>query len=287
MIKPVTLLLAIIVCLAPLLPAGAEVDLFDIQAALLLGETTVKVPAEAQETDLVAIRDCIKGAEDITLDLSATKIKVISDSPFSSCSALKEVILPSTLTTIGDEAFRGCDSLTSLTIPAGVKSIGLSAFAWCENLALLKIPDSVTSIGDSAFRGCTALADKDGFVIVRDILFDYTGNAQKVVIPDGVTSIGVEAFGGCTSLSSVTIPDGVTSIGGYAFSWCDSLTSLTIPAGVTSIGASAFNRCYSLTLVTFESTGGWYLDEALTQSVGSGELSSRVKAGAALYMRCD
>ena len=125
--KPVTLLASAIVCLAPVLPAGAEVDLFDIQAAVLLGETTVKVPAEAQEADLVAIRDCIKGAKGITLDLSATKIKVISDNAFSGCTALKVLILPSTLKSIGDYAFFWC-SLTSTTIPESVTSIGKSAF---------------------------------------------------------------------------------------------------------------------------------------------------------------
>ena len=87
MIKPVKLLAVAIVCLAPVLQAAAEVDLFDIQAALLLGETTVKAPAEAQEADLKAIRDCIKGAKGITLDLSATKITELGGA-FSECTAL-------------------------------------------------------------------------------------------------------------------------------------------------------------------------------------------------------
>ena len=191
--KPVTLLASVIVCLAPVLPAGAEVDLFDIQAALLLGETTVKVPAEAQEADLPAIRDCIKGAKSITLDLSATKITELGGA-FKECTALKAVILPSTLTTIGDSAFLWCTSLTSLTIPS-----------------------SVTSIGASVFHGCK------------------------------------------------------------------SLSSVTIPASVTSIGEYAFYKCGNLSSVTFESAGGWYLDETLTQSVGSRELSAYLEDGKALY----
>ena len=64
-------------------------------------------------------------------------------------------------------------------------------------------------------------------------------------------------------------------------------SSSSLPDSVTSIGELAFWWCESLTSVTFERTEGWYLDEALTQSVEARQLASWLKAGAALYMRCD
>ena len=113
-------------------------DLSELQAALSQGETTVKVPAESQDEDLPAIASCIKGAKGITLDLSATKITAIGERAFASCSALKVVILPSTLTSISDYAFLMCDSLTSITIPSSVTSIGgsrsVDATSWPRSM---------------------------------------------------------------------------------------------------------------------------------------------------------
>ena len=97
----------------------------------------------------------------------------------------------------------------------------------CQKLQSITLPDGVKSIGNRAFQGCKGLADENGFVIVKDILFDYDGSGGNVVVPEGVTSIGVGAFSGCVSLQSITLPEGVTRIGNEAFwqeyavkDWC-------------------------------------------------------------------
>ena len=131
-----------------------------------------------------------------------------------------------------------------------VTSIGKLAFCNCVGLTSVTIPDSVTSIGSEAFSGCSGLADKNGFVIVKGVLYGYCGKGGAVTIPDSVTSIGNRAFYECTDLTSVTIPDSVMSIGDRAFENCDSLTSVTIPDSVTSIGDTAFAGCSRLTSVT-------------------------------------
>ena len=163
---------------------------------------------------------------------------------------LTSIAIPDCVTSIGEWAFYGCNDLTDVTIPDGVKSIGDYAFMGCDSLTSVSIPDSVTSIGLAAFNGCTVLADKDGFVIVRNVLYSYSGEDSEITIPDGVTSIGDYAFFGCSGLTSVTISDGVTGIGNYAFSNCSGLTGVTIPDGVTSIGEYAFSVCSELTDVT-------------------------------------
>ena len=165
---------------------------------------------------------------------------------------LGSITIPDSVTIIGDHAFYNCCNLTSVIIPDSVTSIGNYAFRGCSNLTSVIIPDSVTSIGDWAFYGCEGLADNDGFVIVKGILFNYFGG-DVAVIPDSVTSIGKRAFSGCSGLVSVTIPDSVTSIGDYAFYNCSSLESITIPDSVTSIGGSMFSGCSSLTSVTIGS----------------------------------
>jgi len=70
---------------------------------------------------------------------------------------VKDLIIPSGITSISNGAFKGCDSLTSVTIPNGVTSIGCMAFYWCTNLESVVIPKSVTFIGSYTFRGCKNL----------------------------------------------------------------------------------------------------------------------------------
>jgi hypothetical protein len=164
-------------------------------------------------------------------------------------------------TGIADSAFNGCNSLKSVTIPESVTSIGDWAFCECRSLQSVTIPNNATTIGAKAFGGCEKLADPDGLIIVKGIVFDYCGQGGSVSIPTGVTSIGDSAFSGCKSLQSVTIPDSVTNIGDCAFYECESLQNITIPAGVTSIGNAAFRECKSLQSVTIPagvtSIGRW------------------------------
>ena len=182
-----------------------------------------------------------------------------SSSPAISPSPTGAMTIPSTLggktvTSIGSYAFYNCSGLTSVTIPNTVTNIGSYAFCYCRGLTSVTIPDSVTSFEDWAFSGCSGLADDEGFVIVRNVLYDYSGVGGALVIPDSVTSIGDAAFSGCSGLTSVTIPSSVTSIGEAAFYGCSGLTSVTIPNSVTSIVSSAFRGCSGLTSVTMPSS---------------------------------
>lgn len=106
---------------------------------------------------------------------------------------VKDLIIPSGVTSINYAAFAGCTSLTSVSTPNGVTSIGGYAFSDCTNLSSINIPSGVTSIGDNAFYGCTKL--------------------KSIVLPNGVTEIGGFAFLGCSEVTSITIPQGVTSLG--------------------------------------------------------------------------
>ena len=163
---------------------------------------------------------------------------------------VKDLIIPSSVTSIGGSAFRGCSGLTSVTIPESVTSIGDRAFSDCSGLTSVTIPESVTSIGGFAFMYCSSLT--------------------SINIPNSVTSISGSAFYGCSGLTSVTIPNSVTSIGGTAFKNCSGLTSVTIPESVTSIGVRAFDGCSGLTAVHITDIDAWCKISFLANEYPSG-----------------
>ena len=174
---------------------------------------------------------------------------------FNECSSLTNITIPDSVTSIGSYAFNGCSSLTNIMIPDSVTSIGSYTFSDCSALKSITLPDNMTNIGYGTFTGCKKLADEQGFIVIKNTLFEYIGPGGKVVIPDGVTKIGNDVFEEYMfdrisrmpkkrkRLKSVTIPDSVTEIGSNAFQECSALTELTIPDSVTAIGNSAFDQC--------------------------------------------
>lgn len=163
----------------------------------------------------------------ITLLESVTSI---GDSAFGVCSRLRSITLPDSVTSIGYMAFTECSSLTSITIPDSVTSIGDEAFDGCSSLRSITIPNSVTSIGEGAFWGCEGLADPNGLVIIRSVLYGYKGNATSIEIPDSVTSIENGVFYKCSRLTSITVSGSVKSIGKEAFTTCVNLKDFTCPS---------------------------------------------------------
>jgi len=217
-----------------------------------------------------------------------TSANVIDDYMFQSCSRLREVILPASITSIGMYAFDYCSRLTSVTFGNSLTSIGMNAFGTCERLTSVQIPNNVTTIKESAFRSCSSLTfvtigsgvtsignsafsnckrlqefrvsedntyycQLDGALYSEDkttLIVCPNTKTNEYIIPNSVTSIGNYAFDGCNKLTSITIPNGVISIGDYAFASCAGLTSITIPKSITSIGNYAFSGCDGLKSIT-------------------------------------
>ena len=155
-------------------------------------------------------------------------------------------IIPDGVIAIDDFAFSGCESLQSVTIPSTVTTIGAYAFAGCSGLTTMDIPNSVRNIGAGAFSGCIGLVDAHGFLIVRDILFTYAGDAEIVVVPDGVTRLDDYAFSGCDGIKSISLPSSLKAIGTCSFQGCVEIENLVLPESVTTIGNSAFRNCRGL-----------------------------------------
>ena len=180
-----------------------------------------------------------------------------------------EVAIPSDIkgvpiTAIGYEAFSAAaanknrkeslNSITSVILPDTIKSIAAKAFMGCKSLEKIEIPKGIEFIGERAFTACSKLADKNGFIIVNDVLYDYIGTEEKVVIPAGVTTISARAFEHCEHIKSVIIPEGIEKIGNSAFSGCIKLTTISILNTVNTIGFFAFSGCKKLKSITIGSS---------------------------------
>lgn len=167
-------------------------------------------------------------------------ITEIGNYNFYNCTALKNVSLPSTLT-----------SLDGIGLGVGSNKVGYGCFQACTALESITLPGNLTTIEDYVFAGCTSL--------------------KQIVIPDSVTSLGDYAFLDCTSLNTVTFGDGLTSTGSYAFyqagvkkiNWGANITAISdwsfygcgmtaieLPEQITSVGTRGLANCYFLSSIT-------------------------------------
>jgi len=194
-------------------------------------------------------------------------VTVICESAFRNCTSLVSVEFPEGLELIDRHAFEDCSSLVSADLPKELKRICWDAFKNCTSLVSVSLPDTTEADG-GVFSGCTALADENGFVIVRNELHAYTGNASEIVIPEGITAVqpgvfaanetitravipqGIEwlatAFKDCVNLEEVVLPDTLKIIGRVTFSGCDNLKTVVLPAGLETLGSRCFADCKNL-----------------------------------------
>ena len=84
------------------------------------------------------------GVEELQVTLGSN-IEIIKESAFNSCSKLKTITLPSTLTVIEGYAFNAT-ALEAITIPESVDSLGSRVFGECKSLANIHIDDKAEAL---------------------------------------------------------------------------------------------------------------------------------------------
>ena len=120
--------------------------------------------------------------EKITFAPSSSFTGVNSTFAFGSCTGLKEISLPASLTMIAADMFNGCSSLEEIEIPAGVITVMNSGFKNCTALKKLEYKGIPTSTyftktdGANPVATCTAL---------EQVIFP-TGWNQDIVISTGI-----------------------------------------------------------------------------------------------------
>ncbi|MBE6607633.1 MAG: leucine-rich repeat domain-containing protein [Ruminococcaceae bacterium] len=159
------------------------------------------------------------------------KVKSVAANAFKNYVRLKNVALPSELSSIGTYAFYGCKNLESINIPESVISISPYAFKDCSSLKSVNIPDALTVINAYVFSGCSSL--------------------EFPTLPDSLTKIDSSAFMGCTSFEEIILTKNIKSIGAFAFSACTNAENIELPVSLTEIGKNAFYECDALHTVYY------------------------------------
>ena len=220
------------------------------------------------------------------------KVKTIEERAFSFCG-LTELVIPEGVLVIDQDAFLG-NSLKNLTLPSTITSIGGSAFGENSNLQSI-ICNAVTppTLGENAIGSSV----KEIKVLISSIAAYKQANGWKnftnyyggEVINNGITyrinekeamvaaaeatlteanipsavefggnqyaviKINEKVFSGNTNLTVVTLPDGLVEIGAFAFNGCQNLGSVVLPESLTTLGSDAFHDCKSLKAVKIPS----------------------------------
>ena len=190
-------------------------------------------------------------------------ISTIGAKAFSSCSSLKRIEIPDSVTTLGTSVFANCNALETLSLPfLGETATTNNKLSWIyNNTAQSTLKEitirNTTLLAESAFKGFTTLEKVSLLGNVEAIsqsAFCDCSSLTQVILPSSCTSISANAFFRCTSLTDITIPDSCESIGSNAFSKCTYLRELIIPEECSTIGNNVFDSCISLTKVSLPSS---------------------------------
>ena len=224
--------------------AYASMTDVNIPGTITVDGATYTVTSIAQQ----AFQQC--ALEHLTIGEGVTEIGMWA---FWKCTSLKDIQLPSSLTSVLSNAFAYCSGVTRLVLPDNLTDIDYYGFGYMTGLVELTLPANMKVLANGAFYGASNLSTihfNDGLESVEGNAF-YGCGMTKVTLPEGLKTIGTGAFSNCKSMVSVELPQSLTAIGAQAFFKCHKLSSIELPSGVTSLEMAAFYECSSLTEFTF------------------------------------
>lgn len=192
---------------------------------------------------LSSIREyAFEGSGLTSADLSNTKIEYLPNGCFCNCTKLKEVQLPSTLTTPNSGEWKNEDdnnygknafqytAIESIDLTnTNIMSLGDYMFADCPNLKTVKLPSSLKYIWEHAFykSPLSSITFPPSLLRIEKYAFQNT-QLTNVVIPTSTVLIGEGAFDSNNNLNTVFINGRECYLAVYAFAKCDNLKDVYI-----------------------------------------------------------
>ena len=169
---------------------------------------------------------------------------LVSDAgAFINCTALKTVVLPSSLREL-NSSFMNCSALETLTIPEGVTTLKNGVVFNCDSLKVLIVNAPVKA---------------------TDALAWYCDSLETVVLGNGSTVLGQNAFNSCPAIKTLVVPESVTKIESAslpaAFYFVSDSNLETIRSALSSrVPADRFVS-YLYSEIQPASAGYWHYDE--------------------------
>ena len=185
-------------------------------------------------------------------------------------SIVKDITIPSTITSVDAQAFYSSYELTNVVFAVAAPgvdpaplAIEESAFGECGKLRSVTLRDGLARIAGYAFSGCPLLAEvnfppsgTDGAYIADSA---FAGTEYESHLPfkfyvdesNIVTGFRGECPANIGGEGGVPWPDNISGIGSDAFSGCTTLVHVTFPAGIEAVALGAFRGCGNLASVNF------------------------------------
>lgn len=166
----------------------------------------------------------------------------VADSAFSECE-MQEAIFSEGYVKIGSRAFSGCTALSQVILPTSLKEIGDYAFASCGKLTSIALPQNMMQIGKYSFASTSikTIAFPVSLLLLEDGAFSDCSKLDNLVIPPNIPRIPDNCFSGCKTMSKVSLCANLDYVGAKAFAGCSQLMLITIPDSVSFIGEDAFS----------------------------------------------
>ena len=252
-----------------------------------------------------------------TVDFSGSNLTTISKGLFSQDSALKQIKLPSTLTTIQDNAFFDCKALEKINsdtkgvsqLPSKLKTIGSNAFSNNLNISKVVIPAKTDIINTNAWNITASITDQeiaqgkvnplkqfvvnsnnDNFVAVDGVLYSKKGTRQLLIypimkktkdfkVPDFVELISKNSIASNRYIQSIEMTNKVSKIEDKAISKCKSLRAIYFGTNSTVVfDGSAVEAFSSNPKLVFYGTSGSTAEKYATSHSSTIEFIDNKKA---------
>lgn len=158
-----------------------------------------------------------------------------------------------TVAEIGFMAFANCETLREITLPSTITSIYDYAFSDASYLEKVVIPSEIEFeyFGSEVFAGTPALGYfaencADGEVVLgQNVLLAYLGNEKTYAVPEEIDFIADRCFF-MSGIEEINFNESVTEILPYTFASCRNLKEVDIPDSIIALGEGTFSNCANL-----------------------------------------
>lgn len=175
-----------------------------------------------------------------------TTVTTIENGAFFNCKDLQMISISGCngLTVISDNTFAGCEKLINVSLPAHVTTIGSGAFADCKSMTSFTIREDIVSIADDAFAGCDNLVQ---FASQMGEVSEVYGVSNNLEYNSDFTVL-IQVPNGLATLSASDFDPRCNTIATGAFSNNTVLTDLTLPSTIKTVQDGAFSNCHIVTM---------------------------------------